>query len=264
MTGALAVARHSLTDARAPLLWWCSGLALYVAMNLAFYPLLRDDPSLSALMEGLPESLRTLIGSDLNSPAGYVSGQILSTAPLLLSVFAGLWGAGLIAGAEARGRLEHVLALPLPRTGLLLGRALALLTMLAALWLALALSIWAFGAAFGAALEPGAVFAATARHVAGAWLFGALALALGAAFGRAGLASGVAIALALALVVLHSLGGSVTALEGLRAVNPWSYALDPAALREPLSPWPAVAFLGVGGLLLILAAPRWNGRDVGG
>ena len=97
------------------------GLGLYVLLILAFYPTVKDDSGVSEILQRLPDSLRTLFGEDLSSPAGYVRGRLFSLMPLLLSVFAGLTGAALmiifstvtsliqlIAPDEMRGRVMSI------------------------------------------------------------------------------------------------------------------------------------------------------------
>ena len=256
------VLRQTLRDSRRSLLWWALGLALYAATILAFYPTVRADPGINRMMETLPESLRVLFGGDLTSPAGYLTSQLFSLLPLILSVYAALTGAGLIAGAEARGLLEFPLAQPVSRAALLLGRMLALLLGLLVIGLALFLSLWLIGPAFGLDLAPERLLTATALHTLGAWVFGALALAVGAATGKPGVASAVGGGLGTLLLVLHSLSAQVPLLRDLGGLNPWRYALGDAPLSQPVGWGPALAFLLVGLGLTLAALPVFRRRDL--
>lgn len=257
------VLRQSLRDARRGWLGWAVGLGLYTLLVLAFYPTVKDDPGVSEVLQRLPESLRTLFGEDFTSPAGYVRGRLLSLMPLLLSVFAGLTGAALIAGEEARGHLEFPLSQPVSRGALLAGRAWTLLALLLGLGLVLFGSTWGLGQLFQAPLPAARVLEAAALHTLGAWVFGALALAVGAATGRPGVAAGVGAGLGVALVVLHTLSGQVAALRELAALNPWTYALGDAPLLRPVSVTPLIVCLLVGAACVLAAAPLFGRRDVG-
>ncbi len=255
--------RQALSDARRSLLWWAVGLVLYTVMLLAFFPLLKGNAAVTDLMRSLPESLRALAGDNLGTPAGYVGGKLLSLMPVLLSVFAALQGAALIAGHEERGWLEFPLAQPLTRGALLLGRTLALLSMLLVLGAALFFSIWGAGQVFAAPLPAGRLAGTVALHVLGAWPFGALALALGAATGRPGLAVGIGAGLGTGLVVLQSVAAQVPVLNDLAWLNPWKYVLTDLPLERGAAVWPAVVCLALGAALPALAAPAFGGRDVG-
>lgn len=257
------VLRQTLRDARRGWLWWAGSLLGYVALVLAFYPTVKNDPALSSVMQKLPESLRALFGSDLSSPAGYVGGRLFSLMPFLLTVFAGLTGSALIAGEEARGHLEFPLAHPVSRSSLLLGRMLALLAMLAGLGLVLFAGAWALGQVFQAPLPAARLLETAALHTLGAWVFGALALAVGAATGRAGVASAVGVGLGVALVVLHTLSGQVASLRDLDWLNPWKYALGDSPLTQPVPATPLIVCLLVGLTCVAAAVPWFGQRDVG-
>ncbi|GGM06307.1 ABC transporter permease subunit [Deinococcus aerophilus] len=255
--------RQALRDSGRSLMWWAVGLTLYVGMVMAFFPLLKDNAAIDDLLRSLPESLRALTGDNLGTPTGYVSGELLMMMPVLLSVFASLQGSALVAGHEERGWLEFPLAQPLTRGALLLGRTLVLLTLLLALGTVLFLSTWGAGQVFGAPLPAGRLAGTVALHVLGAWPFGALALALGAATGRSGLAAGVGAGLGIGLMVLQSVSAQVPVLNDLAWLNPWKYVLTDLPLENGVAVWPAVVFLLVGAALPALAAPAFGGRDVG-
>ena len=61
------------------MLWWTLGVAALVALNVAFYPSVRDDEALSDYAKDLPESVRALFAGgelDLASPVGYLNSQV--------------------------------------------------------------------------------------------------------------------------------------------------------------------------------------------
>lgn len=122
---------------------------------------------------------------------------------------------------------------------------------------------WLGGQLFAAPLAAGLVLQTVAFHTLGAWLFGALALALGAATARSGLAAGLSVGLGLLLMMCYSLTGQVKVLAELAWLNPWKYALggSPLTHAAPLAPLLVCLFLGR--VLCALATPRFAGRDIG-
>lgn len=259
----LELFKQTLHDQRKNWFWWALSLALYVLSLLAFYPSIKGDPSAAEIMNKLPESMKILFGTDLTSPAGYVGGKILSMMPALLSVYAALTGAGLIAGAEARGHLEFPLSHPISRRELLWGRTLALLVLTLGLGAVLFAATWVGGQLFQAPLAFGHVLQTVAFHTLGAWLFGALALAVGAATARSGLAASLGAGLGLLLMMLYSLTGQVKVLADLAWLNPWKYALGGAPLTHAAPLTPLLVCLLLGLALCALATPRFAGRDIG-
>ena len=99
---------ETLRERRRSLLWWSLGLAALVALNVAFYPSIRDDEALSDYAKDLPESVRALFAGgelDLTSPAGYLNSQIFALlAPLVFLIFTIGAGAGAVAGEEGVAR----------------------------------------------------------------------------------------------------------------------------------------------------------------
>lgn len=257
------VLRQGLRDARRSWLWWAGSLLTYEAVVLAFYPTIQNDPAISDVMKRLPESLRALFGNDLSTPAGYVGGRLFSLMPLLLSVFAGLTGSSLIAGEEARGHLEFPLTHPLSRSSLLAGRMLVLLAMLTGLGVVLFAGTWALGQVFQAPLPAVRLLETSALHTAGAWVFGALALSVGAATGRAGLASAVGAGLGVAFMVLYTLSTQVSALRNLAWLNPWTYALGDSPLTQPVAVTPLIVCMMVGLVCVGGAGILFERRDAG-
>jgi hypothetical protein len=137
----LEVFAEALRERRRSLLWWTLGLAALVALNVAFYPSVRDDPALGDYARDLPESLRALFAGgelDIASPAGYLNSRVFALlAPLLLIVFAIGAGSAAVAGEEERGALELVLAHPIRRRDYVLQRFLGLAVVVAALTIVL-------------------------------------------------------------------------------------------------------------------------------
>jgi ABC-2 type transport system permease protein len=261
----LEVFREALRESRRSLLWWTLGLDALVALNVAFYPSVRDDPALGEYARDLPESVRALFAGgelDLASPAGYLNSQIFALmAPLLLVIFAIGAGSAAVAGEEERGTLDLVLAHPIRRGKYVFQRFLALTVLVVALTVVLLATVAVGSLLVDLEIGFGMIVAASLSVGLLALLFAAVALAAGAI--RAGRAPAIAVAagLAVAAWIFDGLARSVDALEGWRPLAPYYHALGQNPLREG-APWAGWALLvAATAFIAVLAATGLERRD---
>jgi ABC-2 type transport system permease protein len=242
----------TLADTRRALVWWSLGLAGMVALMIAVYPTVRDNPQLNKMVRDYPQALKAFIafGGELDyvSGAGYLGSELFSfMVPLLLLVAAVGAGARAIAGEEERGTLDLLLANPISRRRVVLEKLAALaveIGLLAlVLWVSLLVGVRAVSMDVSAAHLAGATTSAALL----ALLFGALALLLGAGTGRRGVGIGVAAAGAVAAYLVNSLAALVDALDPLRKASPYYHYAASDPLRHGLS-------LGHAAFLVVLAA----------
>lgn len=260
------VLTEALRERRRALVWWTLGIAALVALTVAFYPSIRDDPGLSGYAEELPESLRALFAGgelDLVSPAGYLNSQLFALmAPLLLLIFAIGAGAAAVAGEEERGTLDLLLAQPLRRRNYVAQRFLALAGLVAALSAVLLAAVALGSLAVDLEIGFGKLVAATGSVALLALLFGAIAQAAGAVAPGRGRAIAIAAGVAVAAWLLDGFGQSVDALEAWRPLSPYYQALGSNPLREGI-PWDGWAILAAGtALALLVAAVGLERRDI--
>jgi ABC-2 type transport system permease protein len=124
------------------------GLALF----LLGWPLISAYDVVQREQEKIAEVARNfevviaMLGGDVNNlakPETYLSMRYFTLLPLVIGVWAVLAGSGLLASDEENGTLDLLLAYPIRRTTLFLGRwlawVLALVLILAAAWLGLLL-----------------------------------------------------------------------------------------------------------------------------
>jgi ABC-2 type transport system permease protein len=260
------VLAETLRERRRSLLWWTIGITALVALNIAFYPSIRDDASLSEFGEDLPEGLRALFAGgelDIASPAGYLNSQIYALmAPLLLLVFSIGAGASAVAGEEERGTLDLVLAHPLRRRDYVVQRFLSLLVLVSVLCLVVGVSTGLGSLLVDLEIGFDKLVAATGSVGLLALMFGTLALAAGAVSPGRMRAVAIAAAVAVAAWVFDGLGQTVEALDGWRVLSPYYQALGKNPLREGV-PWDGWALLGgLTALLLAVAAAGFERRDI--
>jgi ABC-2 type transport system permease protein len=260
------VAAQALRERRRSLAWWSLGLIAFVALNVAFYPSIRDDTSVNEYVKDLPESLRGLFAGgelDIASPAGYLNSQVFALmAPLVMLVFAVGAGAGAVAGEEEKGTLDFLLAHPLRRRDYAVQRFLALAALVAALSVVLLATVWLGSLAVSLEIGFGRLVAASASVGLLALLFGTLGLAVGSL--RPGRARAIAVAagVAVAAWLLDGLGQAVDVLEAWRPLSPYYQAIGRNPLREgaPWSGWGALA--AATAVLAAVAAVGLERRDL--
>ena len=129
------IARQTLRLQRRGLSLWITGVVLLVALYVSLWPSIKDQSSVTELMDQMPEVLRSLLAAaDMSTPVGYVQTELLGlTGPLLVIMFAVVDGANGIAGEEDRRSLDLLLANPVTRTRVVLERIVAMLVGTAAL-----------------------------------------------------------------------------------------------------------------------------------
>jgi ABC-2 type transport system permease protein len=261
-----SVWRKTLRDHRRALPWWALGIAALVALYAAIWPTIAGMPDLESFLDSYPEALRAFFGGtefDLGTPAGYLQAEAFSfLLPLVFLVFGIGAGAAAIAGEEDRGTLELLLGAPVSRTRIVRDKLLAASLALAALglttWLALRVGALAAGMEIGARR----LAAAVVLLVLFALVFTALALLLGAATGRRGLALGIPAALAVLSYVSTSLAQLVDALEPLDRLSPYHYYAASEPLKHGLDAGHALVLLGLVAACAALAGPAFERRDV--
>lgn len=261
-----SVLGKTLRDQGRSLVGWAASVVLLVAMYVAIWPSIRDQPSMSDFITQLPEPLLKLFalaGADMSTPVGYIKVELLSfMAPILVILYAVLAGASAVAGEEDRRTIDLLLAAPLSRPRIVLEKAGAMAIVTVGLAGLLGVCLVVEGSLAGMELPP-AKIAAVMLHLALLGLvFGGLALALGAATGRPGLAKGLPAVLAVVLYIVNGLGGMASWLEPFQSVSPfYQYAAhDPLVTGVS---WPA-ALVSTATVIALLAVAvvGFRRRDV--
>lgn len=176
---------------------------------------------LTSLAQSFPEALNAFIGAD--TPGGYVVGELFNViAPLALVSYAVLTGASGIAGEEEEGTMDLLAAQPISRRKIFINKAISII-------LALAIAILLFGAAavisawvFGVNVSSAGIIATCTHMFFLVVMFGALALALGAATGYPS-AAAAGIGVIAALSYLADVMLPLADLSSWARLSPWYY-----------------------------------------
>lgn len=260
------IALQMLRERRRSLLWWGVGISALVALNVAFYPSIRDSSALAGYAKDLPETLRALFAGgelDLASATGYLNSQVFALmAPMVLLIFAIGGGAGAIAGEEERGELDLLLAQPVDRAALVWQRFLALVLLIAALAVALLMTVAVGSLLVDLQIGFDKLLAASVSVALLSILFAAVALTAGAIRPGKGQAITIASGLAIAAWMLDGLAQAVSALDPWRPLSPYYHALGTNPLRDG-APWGGWALLiAMTAICLVAAAAGLRKRDI--
>lgn len=241
----LSVLRRMLLDRSRPALWWTVAMIVLAVAVGASYPAIQESAGgLEDLMNSLPEGMGELLGAagGITTPVGYLNSQFYANIfPILLMIFGIGMAAWTIAGAERDGTLEPLLANPLSRTRLAIGRFVGVVVLTAVPALAATVVLIAFRGAFH--LDdipvPNLVAAGVASYLL-ALLFATLTYAVGAATGHRGAAVATGGGLAAATYVVFGLAAFVSAFEKVEWLSPWHWFLSSSPLVDGWT-WMAIA-----------------------
>lgn len=261
-----SVGLKTLHDQRRALTAWSVSLALLVAMYVAIWPSLRNQPSMSDFLNQMPKAMRSLFaasGADMSTPVGYVQVELLAfMGPLLLIIYSVTAGASAVAGEEDRHTLDLLLANPISRTRIVLEKLGAMTAGAALLGAVTAVALLVEGGLAGMSLPVGGVTAAMVHMTLLALVFGTMALATGAATGHPALSRALPAVVAVVAYIVNGLAPVVSWLKPVQRFSPFYQYSGHDPLRHGLS-W--LATLVAVSTILVLAAiavAAFRRRDV--
>ncbi len=223
---------------------WFVAIVLLMLLVVAFYPSVRDNPELNSIYGDLSPSAQGLLGgSDLTSPAGYLSTQVFAFfLPIVVLVFGLSRGAALLAGEEEERTLDLLLAQPVTRTSAYVQKSAALVVGLALLTLASWLPLVTVGRAVGLDLPWTDTLAVCVQMGLFCLALSLWAQAIASATGRRVLGVAVAAAYAFVAYLVYGLAGAVSWLEHLNPLSLWRWYLGNDPLNNGLG-WQEVTVL---------------------
>ena len=249
--------------------WWLAGMGLIAAATIAVFPSVDSGGDVwTEILEAYPPELLAMFGiTDIDSlltGAGLVSSRVYSGIGLIIVLaFAIGIGKAALAGEEQDGTADLLLTTPPTRDRVVLAKAISMLLLLLGLMAGVALIVWLGNLAVGLGLGPEGLAAANLGMALLAFLFGGLALAVGAYTGRPGLATGVTAGLGVALFLLNGFGAIIDWLEPFRVLSPFYwYQGDTNPLDQSLG-WQQPLLLGAGLVLVGASVFLFRGRDIG-
>jgi ABC-2 type transport system permease protein len=255
---------YTLGRFRGQILGWGIALFLIGMLSVARYDIMRENQeAIQQMLKGSMRRVMDALGdtSRLTSPGGFLSLALFSYLPLILGVFAVMSGSGLLAADEENGTLDLVLAHPVSRTALFLGRlaafVVATLAILALCWLGFVVSMnWStLDVSWWAMARPFVSLLAVLL------LFGGLALLLSMTLPSRRVAAMTAGMVLVASFFLTTLARIDKSLETVARISPLRYYQSGEAVEGVNGAWLA-GLLGAAGLLTALAWWCFERRDI--
>lgn len=263
----LPIFLNTLARFRGAILGWGLSLALLGMYLMPFYDTLsKQQETLKTLLESYPPELMAFFGSTSNmtalfTPEGYLGFEFFSYLPLILGIFAVLAGSGLLVSDEENGTLDLVLAHPVSRSALFLGRLLGFFTVvagiLAVIWLGLVVG------------ERSSIIDLSGSELARPFLslgavlllLGTLALMLSLLLPSRRLAATVSGMALVASFFVTSLARLDEGLEALARFSPLNYYQSGVAILGLNGDW-LLGLAGFAALFAVVAWWRFERRDI--
>ncbi|HEY3692895.1 MAG TPA: ABC transporter permease subunit [Pseudonocardiaceae bacterium] len=250
-------------DQRRALIVWAIATAAVGALYASFYPQLAGG-AMANLMANFPQGLKDAFHlDDLTSAAGYLQSTPFGLLVPMVIMFYGITtGTRAIAGDEESGHLDVLLTHPVSRPRLVLQRFAALFA--GALLISLVVFLAMLAIRSSAQLDTVTVAGFAAQCVNVALLgtvFGALAIALGAAIGRRVIVLTITAAVGVLTYAANTFGAQLGA-PWTRTLSPFYYYIGSEPLKGGSS-WADATILGAATVVL-LAAGAWafTNRDL--
>jgi ABC-2 type transport system permease protein len=256
--------RYALARYRGQIVGWGVILFLLGLTTVFRYGVMRDNQEMvQQLVKGSARQFIGMLGDPdaMTRPEGFLSIAFFAYMPLILGVFVVLAGSGLLAGDEENGTLDLVLAHPISRTALFLGRLLAFgvttVAILALSWLGFLVAMqWKpLDVGWGEMALPYVSLLAVLLF------FGMLAVLLSMVLPSrrtAAMATGMVLLASFFLTTLARLDKD---LETVARLSPLYYYQSGDAMRGLNAGWFAGLLAGAG-LFAVLAWWRFERRDI--
>lgn len=259
------VTRWVLREQRRALVLWAGALTGVGAMYTLFWPVMGEAPEMEALVQGLPEAFLIGMGWDrIGTAAGYLESTVFALlGPVLLLVYAVSAGARLVAGEEEAGTLELEVTAPVSRRLVLLQRALALVVEVGILTTALAVVTVLLVVLLGMDVAVTNVLAASLGLGLFVLAMGMVALSAGAVSGRRGIGLAVGSTVAVGAYLADTMAPLAPGAAWLRTVSPFGWYLQGDPLTSGVDPLGYAGLVALSLLALVVAARRFDRRDLG-
>lgn len=260
-----SIIKWTLWQRRWSMVWWSLGIISLVVLTLAFYPTIHDQAAqLNKSFGGLSDSTLALFGgTDFFSPVGYLNSQLIYLMlPLLLAILGIGLGSSLIGREESDGTIELLLARPVPRSKLLVAKALAggLNILVVTLIGSIVTVIMAEAVSLG--IPIGNIAATCFACFMMVLSFSSLAFLLAATGRGRGAALGISVVYALGGYIIGSLASTVHWLKTPSLIFPYHY-YDSANILRGTFNWSSIVFFAAfTAACILLAWISFRRRDI--
>lgn len=109
---------------RNAIIGWAIGLSILPAMYVGIYPQFAED--LEGMQNIMDMDIYKAMGMSFGTFEDWVASTVINIVPIILAIYAVIDGTGTLAGQEDSGKLELIVALPIPRWQIVTVKAIAL------------------------------------------------------------------------------------------------------------------------------------------
>lgn len=222
------------------------------------------DTDIATLGEEFPDAIMALAGDgDLSTPEGWFQVETFSLmAPIAIILVSVVIGARAMAGEESNRTIGLLLANPVPRSRLVLEQALAMTVDAAAVGASTFAGVAVANLVSGLDMSYAGIAATSVLVTLLGLVFGALALALSAATGRARVATYWTVGAAVTSHLLNSFLPLSERLDGWVRLTPHHYFLGDDPLNNGLNWGHAAVLAGLAVALIGVAVWTFDRRDL--
>lgn len=244
---------------------WGVGLCFFPVVYVGLFPSFADQ--LSNFQEVLDLPLYQALGISMATFEGYAASTVTNLVPVILAIYAVINGTGTLAGEEDDGRLETIVALPIPRWQIVavkaIALALALAVILAITSAAAGLTLAAISSQVDTTVTPLGMF----WSLMAAWplvlAFAMISLLLGAFSPSRRTAAALATVIIVVSFLGNNLAGMITSLDRIKGLFLFHYFEASAeALVNGQRPADMLALILVALAAFALAVYFFQRRDI--
>ena len=256
---------QELRSRRNGIIGWAIGLTLLPAIYVAMYPQFQD--SLAGMQDILDMDIYKAMGMSFGTFEDWMASTVINIVPILVAIYAVLDATGTLAGEEDSGKLELVVALPIPRWQIVTVKAIAHGVALFLILLLVAISTTIVFLAIESDVETSLTAWDVFWGLLYTWpivmAFGMISLFLGTFAPSRRIAALIATVVVVVSYFGTNLASQVSALETIKPFFLFNY-LDATATLWETGPQASdvLILLGVGLVAFLLAVVFFQRRDI--
>jgi ABC-2 type transport system permease protein len=258
--------RNAFSRYRGQILGWGISLgALCLYMAQFYETIAAQGEAYIKMVEAFPKELMAFFSTseaaEMFTPSGFLNIEFFSYMPIIIGIFAIMAGSGLLAGDEENGTMDLILAHPVSRTALFVGRALAFLIATIAIlvinWAGFLIGLPGSGLGLNA-LDLARPFISLFAQL---MLYGTLALVLSMLLPSRRMAAMTSGILMIASFFITALARLDDKLETLAKISPMNYYQGGLAIDGLKWGW-VIGLLAISALFVLIAWWRFEHRDI--
>lgn len=256
----------TLYERRYFMLGWTIGLIALSVLIVVFFPAMRQDNSLDALIQNMPAALQSFVGDldNLRQFDRYLASQLFDIrVSMVAGIMAIILGVGLSTREEESGELRSILAHPISRTSYFMNKWLAMLVIILIAVVGLIAGVY-----MAAPFIDDASIAVTDMINLGlmTWLimavFATVTLASGFVSGKRSVATLIGILVIVGSFIITSFSSAVDWLKNIEAVSLLHYFTPVSVISDGIDLRNVAVLCGVAVACLIIAWAVFRKRDI--